>query len=103
MQDRQLPGYEDFLEYYDKVQHILRNRGRNGLETRLFAQYVSICFAYVRSLSPYELQCLCEAMPDIEEKIEVICDLHEKIRLAIRDAFQETSHKGSAVSSENAD
>lgn len=103
MQDRQLPGYEDFLDYYAKVQQILHNRVKNGQETRLFAQYVSLCFSYVKSLSPYELQCLCEALPDIEEKIEVICDLHEKIRLAIRDAFQETVQKGSAVSSENAD
>ena len=98
MQDRQLPGYEDFLSYYDKVQRILQNKGRNSQDTRLFAQYVSQCFIYVRSLSPYELQCLCEAMPDIEEKIEIICDLHEKIRLAIREAFQETTPKGPSVS-----
>ena len=93
MQDRQPPGYEDFLNYYDKVQLILRDRGRNGQDTRLFAQYVSVCYAYVRSLSPYELQCLCEALPDIEEKIEVICSLHERIRVAIQEAFQETTRK----------
>ena len=94
MQDSQLIGYEDFLKYYDKVQQILQNRDRDGQETRLFAQYVSLCFSYIRSLSPYELQCLYETLPDIEEKIENIANLHEKIRLAIKEAFQETSQKG---------
>lgn len=98
MQDSQLPGYEDFLNYYDKVQQILQNRARDGQEPRLFAQYVSQCFAYVKSLSPYEFQCLCETLPDIEEKIEIIANLHEKIRLAIREAFQETTPKGPSPS-----
>ncbi len=98
MQDNQLLGYEDFLNYYNKVQQILQNRNRDGQETHLFAQYVSLCYNYVRSLSPYEFQCLCEAMPDIEEKIENISTLHEKIRLAIREAFQETAPKGPPVS-----
>ncbi len=98
MQDRQLLGYEDFLSYYDKVQLILQNRGRNGQETRLFTQYVSLCFSYIRSLSPYELQCLCDALPDIEEKIEIICNLYERIRVAINEAFQEAAPKGPSVS-----
>ncbi len=98
MQDNQLLGYEDFLNSYEKIQQILQNRNRDGQETRLFAQYVSQCYSYVRSLSPYEFQCLCDAMPEIEEKIEIISSLHEKIRLAIREAFQETSPKDPSVS-----
>ena len=88
MQGQETPGYEDFLKDYDKVDDMLRNRARDSQSTRLF---VSQCYSYVRTLTPYEFQCLTEAIPEIEDKIKTICDLHEKIRIAIRDAFQEVS------------
>ncbi len=84
MYDTATPGYEDFLTTYEKLEHL--RKGKN-VDTKLFMTYVARCHQYIQTLDPYELQCVTNAIPDIDEKIDVIKDLYAKIRTAIHETL----------------
>ncbi|MCR5762831.1 MAG: hypothetical protein K6G00_05550 [Treponema sp.] len=83
-------GYKEFIDNYDKLEKL---RKEKILDSHMFLYYVTYCARYIQSLDPYEYQMVIETIPSMEEKMDIVKTLYEKVKGLIEETINSIHKK----------